>query len=141
MLMICPDKTDCACVGDTRHCEPHKLSKDCINHDCSNSDDINIACVPYEPKPTEPQGQLYMLPPKDTVENPFHSPEGKPNSDYWMRYGFKFGIDSVYSSAKPVDIGKLAERIAVDLDDVNTNIRVLKIHIKQAIEDYIKEVK
>lgn len=142
MLMICPNAKECK-VNCISHKEPHEPF-----WECDITSKVCPACIEVE----EPQGQLVMLPPRETLPKPIYYNRGGCD-DTALSSGYRDGREAVYSSAKPVDIEALAEKIyeeftlsnSIEFVEFNgeyeqkTYSKVKSI-IKQAIEDYIGRV-
>jgi hypothetical protein len=156
-MYICPKAKECKldCYSSSPHDKNDACYRD-IGGTCPT-------CVPYEPEPyvqvcpmceqdlpigspvlevEEPeQGQLVWMSPRETITKPIcivpsiniTLDEIRINKYY---DGFMAGINTVYSTIKPVNIDGLAEYIAVNIFDVEAYP-----DIKQAITQYIKELK
>lgn len=96
-LMICPKWKECTKRTCTIAYEPHLHRGGCVR-------DANCpACIPYEPEPQECKWQLVKLPPIETIKEIFAL-----DPDWIANFT---AIHAVYSTAQPVDIKKLAEKL------------------------------
>ena len=153
MMMQCPKAKECNPCRFPYHQEPHnKLTAGCriggyngMVFDCPACIEVaepaeckgcpangNPVCDKIRNLPDKPHGQLYKLPDKETIKNPFDSTAGiRIDAEI-----FKAGVDAVYAQAKPVDIDELAKYI-------NKTIFMIREPenqeaIKQAIEEYME---
>jgi hypothetical protein len=133
-MKICPKAKECYVKnGDCIHWKLHNFIPDSCNIPSTCP-----ACIEYKPEPQN-EPQLYILPPKETQYYK-HSIVKDPDSREAQLYDKAIQdttVDAVYSSAIPIDIEKLAEKITFDVvGEVEPHIAD---EIKQAIEAFIKE--
>ncbi|MDD3460980.1 MAG: hypothetical protein PHW28_06775 [Mesotoga sp.] len=84
-----------------------------------------------EPQPV-PSGQLAWIPPKETIKDKY--------KDNPLGLYIDAGVDAVYAAMKPIDIEGLVEKITNMVAPVS-NFEWYRAVIKQAIDEYLKEMK